>query len=76
MTTQSEVLEAIARDGFYSARIYENGRSTRGSQDVSPAQRLEAKGILVLMDSRIDRPKIGSKITHYTWVRAIAKKDP
>jgi hypothetical protein len=48
MATQKEVLTEIRNFGFYQANIYKNSRSTRGSQEVSPAEKLVEKGVLKL----------------------------
>lgn len=69
MATQSEVLQAVIRDGFYSARLYKFNRSVRGIRDVSPAEKLTEKGVLVL-NEKTEEPFEGGLVTHFTWVKA------
>jgi hypothetical protein len=71
MTTQDEVLQAVAQYGSYSARLYKFNRPgirVKGTHDVSPAEKLTEKGILKLTEKR-EEPIEGGVITHFTWVR-------
>lgn len=72
MATQSEVLRAVMRDGFYSARLYKYNRTgvcVRGIRDVSPAEKLTEKGALVLKE-KAEESFEGGVVTHFTWVKA------
>jgi len=68
MVTQSEVLQIVNRDGFYTARLYEFNRCVRGISDVSPAVKLTEKGVLILKEKSEQVFEEGT-VTHYTWVK-------
>lgn len=71
MATQKEVLKAVDSDGFYTARIYQFDRCTRGTRDVAPAEALVEKGILRLISAKTDYLPNGGKTTIYTWTRSV-----
>jgi len=71
MATQSEVLQAVNLNGFYSARLYKFNRSgicVRGIRDVSPAEKLTEKGVLTLKERYEEAFEHGT-VTHFTWVK-------
>lgn len=71
VATQKEVLKAVDSVGFYTARLYQFDRCTRGIRDVAPAEALVKKGILRLTAAKTDYLPNGGKVTVYTWARNI-----
>lgn len=72
MATQSEVLQAVDLTGSYSASLYKFSRTgicVRGIREVSPAEKLTEKGVLVLKEWS-EETFDGGTVVRFTWVKA------
>lgn len=74
MTTQEQVLEAIEKEGAYTAILYEyddeyGKRRHLGLTSVTPAHELVEKGVLRLHGQSIETATDGTSTTYYVWTR-------
>ena len=66
--TQKQVLEIVAQKGSYTADLTKKGDRISGIRNVSPAEELQKKGILVLEKKELLSINGNSEITRFVWI--------
>ena len=69
--TQKQILEIVAQKGSYTADLIKKGNRISGIRNVSPAEELQKKGVLVLKEKKeLSRMSFNgnSEVTRFVWI--------